>query len=93
MERPSPHRLAQVGIGVLLLIIIRSLGEVFRLQQVQAEPVTIAQITPFVGSALVTAVVLAAALVCKAGGRDRIVIGGVIATVLLLLVYKIVVIG
>jgi hypothetical protein len=93
MERPSPHRLAQVGIGVLLLIIIRSLGEVFRLQQVQGEPVTIAQITPYVGSALVTAVVLAAALVCKAWGRDRIVIGGVIATVLLLLAYKIAVIG
>lgn len=93
MERPSPHRLAQVGIGVLLLIIIRSIGEVFPLQQTQAEPLTSAQITPFVGSALATALVLAAALFCKAWGRDRIVIGGVIATVLSLLVYKFAVIG
>ena len=37
--------------------------------------------TPYVGSALFTAVVLAAALVCHAWGRYRIVIGVVIATV------------
>ncbi len=93
MSRISPERLSQIGVGVLLLIIIRSLSEVFRLQYVHGDALTIAQVTPFVGSALFTAIVLAAALVCHAWGRYRIVIAGAAATVLLLLVYKIAVIG
>ncbi len=93
MRGISPHGLSQIALGVLLLIIIRSLGEVFRLQYVEGAALTIAQVTPYVGGALFTTVVLAAALVCHAWGRFRIVIGGLIATVLILLVYKIAVIG
>jgi len=93
MSRISAERLSQIGVGVLLLIIIRSLSEVFRLQYAHGDALTIAQVTPYVGSALFTAIVLAAALVCHALGRYRIVMGGVVATVLVLLVYKIVVIG
>jgi len=93
MARPSLQRLSQIAMGVLLLIVIRSLAEVFRLQYVHGDALTIAQVTPFVGSALFTSIVLAAALVCHAWGRYRIVIGVVIATVLLLLVYKIAIIG
>jgi len=93
MGRLAPERLSQAAIAVLLLIVIRSLGEFFRLQVVHGNALTIAQVAPYVGSALFTAVVLAAALVCHAWGRYRIVIGGVIATVILLLIYKIAVIG
>ncbi len=93
MSRIAPERLSQIGVGVLLLIVIRSLSEVFRLQYVHGDALTIAQVTPFVGSALFTAIVLAAALVCHVWGRYRVVIAAVIATVVLLLVYKIAVIG
>jgi hypothetical protein len=93
MRRISPERLSQLAIAVLLLIIVRSLAEVFRLQSVHGEALTIAQVTPFVGSALATALVLAAALVCHAWGYYRVVMGGTVATVVLLLVYKIAVIG
>jgi len=93
MGRLTPQRLSQIGLGILLLIVIRSLGEVFRLQYVHGDALTIAQVEPYVSSALFTAIVLAAALICHAWGRYRTVIGVVIATVLLLLVYKIVVIG
>jgi hypothetical protein len=85
----TPQRLSQIGIGVLLLIVIRSLGEFFRLQYAHRDALTIAQVEPYVGSALFTAIVLATALVCHASMRYRTVIGIVIATVLLLLVYKI----
>ena len=45
------------------------------------------------GSALFTAVVLAAALAGYSWGRYRLVIGGVVATVVLLLIYKIAILG
>jgi len=93
MARPSLQRLSQIAIGVLLLIVIRSLAEVFRLQYVHGDALALARVTPYVGSALFTALVLAAALVCHSWGRYRVVIGVVIATVLLLLVYKIAIIG
>jgi hypothetical protein len=93
MRRPTAQKLSQISIAVLLLIVIRSLGEVFRLQHVDGDALTIAQVTPFVGSALATTVVLAGALLSHGWGRYRIVIGGVIATVALLLVYKIAILG
>jgi hypothetical protein len=93
MERPSPQRLSQIGLGILLLIVIRSLAEFFRLQYVHGDALTIAQVEPYVGSALFTGIVLAAALIFHAWSRYPTVIGVVIATVVLLLVYMIAVIG
>jgi len=77
----------------LLLIIIRSLGEFFRLQYVQGDTLTIAEVAPYVGSAFFTTLVLAAALAAHSWGRYRLVMGGTVATIALLLVYKIAVIG
>jgi hypothetical protein len=93
MKRLPPERLSQIGIGILLLIIIRTLGEVFRLSYVNGDALAVAQLKPYVGSALFASIVLAAALICHAWGRYRIVVGLAIATVVLLLTYKIVVIG
>lgn len=89
----TPQRLSQIGVGVLLLIVIRSLGEVFRLRYAYGDALTIAKVEPYVASALFVAIVLAAALVGHALARYRIVITVAIATVLLLLIYKIAVIG
>ncbi|MFA5900832.1 MAG: hypothetical protein WC829_17160 [Hyphomicrobium sp.] len=89
----TPQRGSQVAVGVLLLIIIRSLGEYFRLQYVTGLELTLAQVSPFVGSALFTAGVLALALLCHASGRYWASIGAAIATVLLLLTYKVAVLG
>jgi hypothetical protein len=89
----TPQRLSQIGVGLLLLIVIRSLGEFFRLQYVHGNALTIAQAELYVGGALFTAIALAVALACHAWGRYRIVIGVVIATVVLLLAYKIAFIG
>jgi hypothetical protein len=93
MARLTPRRLSQISVGVLLLIVIRSLGEVFRLRYLYGDALTIAKVEPYVASALFVTIVLTAALVCHALARYRIVIAAAIATVLLLLVYKIAVIG
>jgi hypothetical protein len=58
MNRPSDLRLAQISIGVLLLVIVRSLGEYFRLQYLHGQALVIAQVTPYVAGALFAAVAL-----------------------------------
>ena len=93
MSKVPPHRLAQVGIGILILIVLRCLAEVFRLQYVHGASLQIADILPYVGSALATALVLAAALIGQMFGYHRAVIGGVSATVLGLFIYKIAFMG
>jgi hypothetical protein len=89
MINVQPQRFSQIAVGVLLLIVVRCLGEVFRLQYVHGASVSIAQIMPYVGAALATAIVLAAALFGHAAGYYRSVTGGAVATVLALFIYKI----
>ena len=89
MSRIPLQRWSQIGIGVLLLIVVRCLAEVFRLQYVHGANVTIAEVLPYVGAALVTAIALAAALIGQACGYYRAVGAGAVATVLALLAYKI----
>jgi hypothetical protein len=55
MVRPSNLRLAQVSIGVRLLVIIRSLGEYFRLQYLHRDALAVGQITPYFAGALFAA--------------------------------------
>src|SRR5215475_11240692 len=59
MGRPPELRVAQVSIGVLLLVIIRSLGEYFRLQYLHGDALVIGQVTPYVAGALSADVALA----------------------------------
>jgi hypothetical protein len=48
MGRLPELRVAQVSIGVLLLVIIRSLGEYFRLKYLHGDALVIGQVTPYV---------------------------------------------
>jgi hypothetical protein len=88
-----PQRLAQVGIGILLLVVIRSLAEYFRLRYVHGDALTIAQVTPYVAGALFAAVALALTVACYLAARHRASIGIAIATVVSLLIYKVAVVG
>lgn len=85
----TSQRLAQVGIGILVLVIIRSLAEFFRLGYVHGSALTLAHVTPYVGGALFASVALAAALICTLAGLYRSSTGIAAATVLALLVYKV----
>ncbi len=88
MRGVTARRLAQVGLGILLLIVIRSLAEFFRLRFVHGDALTIAQVTPFVAGALFAALALALAAVCHAAALHRASIAVVVATVIALFVYK-----
>ena len=93
MSRIPLQRWSQIGIGVLLLIVVRCLAEVFRLQYVHGANLPIAEVLPYVGSALATAIALTAALIGQACGYYRAVGAGTVATALALLAYKIAFIG
>jgi hypothetical protein len=88
-----PQRLAQVGIGILLLVVIRSLAEYLRLRYVHGDALTIAQVTPYVAGALFAAVALALTVACYLAALHRASIGIAIATVVSLLIYKVAVVG
>jgi len=89
----TPPRFAQVGIGILLLVIIRSLAEYFGLRHVHGDALTIAQVTPYVAGALFAAVALALTVACYLAAFHRASIGITIATIVSLLIYKIAVVG
>ncbi len=71
---------AQVSIGVLLLVIIRSLGEYFRLQYLHGDALVIGQVTPYVAGALFAAVALAVTVTSYFAGLYRISIALAAAT-------------
>ena len=87
------HRLAQVGICVQFLALVRSLAEVFRLRYVQGPALDAATVVPYVGGALLAAVLTWAAVLCYFVGRDRAAVGVAGLTIVALLVIKILVIN
>ncbi len=93
MRGVTARRLAQVGLGILLLIVIRSLAEFFRLRFVLGDALTFAQATPFVAGALFAALALALAAVCHAAALHRASIAIALATIISLIVYKVAAIG
>jgi len=84
------HRLAQLGICVQFLALVRSLAEVFRLRHVQGPALDVATAVPYVGGALLAAVLTWIAVLFA--GRDRAAVGVAGLTIVALLVVKIVVI-
>ena len=93
MTRPSAPRLAQICIGVLLLVIIRSLGEFFRLQYLHGETLVVQQVAPYVAGALFAAIALAFTVMAYFASLHRTSIAITVATVVLLLVYRIATVG
>jgi hypothetical protein len=82
------HFLAQVGICVQFLALVRSLAEVFRLRYVQGSALSVATVTPYVGGAMLAALMTWIAVVCYFAGRDRAAVGVVVLTIVALLVVK-----
>lgn len=93
ITRPRVLRLAQLSLCVLLLVIIRSLSEVFRLQYQYGAELVIGQITPYISGALFAAIALAIVVVCYFGSFYRTVIAITGVTVIFLFVYKVVSVG
>lgn len=87
------HRLAQVGICVQFLALVRTLAEFFRLQYVQGPALQVATVAPYVGGALLAAFLAWIAVLCYFSGRDRAALGVVGVTIIALIVVKIVFVG
>jgi len=87
------ERWAQIGITIQFLIIVRTLGEVFRLKHVHGTNFTAAVAMPFVGGALIAACFCWASVTLYFFRRYTLSSWIALATVIILLVYKIAVIG
>jgi hypothetical protein len=86
------HRLAQMGICIQFLAMVRTLAEFFRLEYVRGSTLQITTVAPYVGAGLLTALLTWTGVLCYFAGRDRVALGVAGLTVLALLIVKIAVI-
>jgi len=95
LEVPSmlAHRLAQFGICVQFLALVRTLAEFFRLEHVEGLTLRVATVAPYVGGGLLAALLTWTGVLCYFCGRDRAAIGVAGVTLLALLAVKIAVIA
>jgi len=84
---------AQVGITTQFLIIVRTLGEVFRLKHVHGTNFTAVVAMPYVGGAFIAACFCWAGVTLYFFRRYALSSWIALATVIILLVYKIAAIG
>jgi hypothetical protein len=87
------ERWAQIAITIQFLIVVRTLGEVFRLKHVHGTNFSAATALPYVGGALLAACFCWASVALYFFRRYRLSSGIAVAGVIILLVYKIAVIG
>jgi len=89
----TKERWAQIGITTDFLIVVRTLGEFFRLRHVLGTNISTAVVTPYVGGALIAACSCWAGVTFYFFRRYTLSAWIALAAVPVLLVYKIVVIG
>ncbi|MGH9528317.1 MAG: hypothetical protein ACRD2S_00185 [Terriglobales bacterium] len=89
----TKERWAQIGITTEFLIVVRTLGEFFRLRHVLGANFSITVAAPYVGGALIAACSGWAGVTCYFFRRYTLSAWVALATVPILLVYKVVVIG
>jgi hypothetical protein len=86
---PSPERSAQAGIILLFVIILRSLGEYFRLEHAYGYALPRYILSEYVGGAFIAVVATAISVIFYFIRRYRSVVVLVVVTILSLLLYKI----
>jgi hypothetical protein len=86
---PSAERAAQAGIVVLFIVIIRSLGEYFRLERLYGYALPRYVFSEYVGGALIAVVATAICVIFYFVRRYRSVVALVVVTIVALLIYKI----
>jgi len=89
----TSERWAQLGITVQFLIIVRTLGEIFRLKHVHGASFSAAEAMPYVGGVLIAACCCWAGVIFYFFRRHAVSAWIALGTVLVLLAYKIVIIG
>jgi hypothetical protein len=87
------ERWAQIGITIQFLIVVRSLGEVFRLRHVNGANFSVATAMPYIGGALIAACSCCAGVILYFLRRYRLSAWAALGSVAVLLTYKIIFIG
>ena len=87
------ERWAQIGITAQFLIVVRTLGEFFRLRHVHGTSFSAAVAAPYIGGALIASCFCWAGVTLYFFRRYTLSVYIALADVAILIVYKIVVIG
>ena len=87
------ERWAQIGITVQFLIVVRTLGEFFRLEHVLGTRFTAAIAAPYVGGALIAVCFCWIGVTLYFFRRYTLSVWTALTAVAILLIYKIVIIG
>ena len=87
------ERWAQIGIAAQFLIVVRTLGEFFRLRHAYGASFSTAVAAPYIGGALIAACFCWASVTLYFFRRYTLAVWIALAAVVILLVYKIAVIG
>ena len=87
------ERWAQIGITAQFLIVVRTLGEFFRLNRVLGTSFSATVGTPYVGGALIAACFCRACVTRYFFRRHTLAVWIALAAVVILLVYRIALIG
>ncbi len=93
MRRISAARLAQIGIGIQMLALLRTLAEYFRLRHFGSPPLTLQSADLWIGGALINTIFLAVAVACFFLGKFRTSALVALLTVVVLLIWKFAVMG
>jgi len=93
MSSPSPERLAQAGIGVLFVAILRTIGEYYRLRWSLGPAAGLRAFEPFIPGLLLAVIGTMAAVALYFAGRFRLAVWAAGSVVVGLILYKAIFIG
>jgi hypothetical protein len=88
MTRPSAQRVAQAGITVLFLALVRTVGEYFRLRHTLGPDTGLVAFAPFIPAVGLAVIGTWASVLLYFMRRFRTATGAAVVTVATLLVYK-----
>jgi hypothetical protein len=92
MGRLTLPRIAQGAVGLLMVIVLRALGELLRIGGCGTTPLS-PDGTPYVAGAMAAAAAALITFALHASGRDHAAIGVAVVSIVALLTYKIFAIG
>lgn len=92
MRAPSPERLAQVGIGILFIAILRTVGEYYRLRWSLGAEAGLKAFEPFIPGLLLAIVGTMVAVALYFAARFRLVVWAAGIVVAGLILYKVILI-
>ena len=88
MRAPSPERIAQIGIGILFLVILRTVGEYYRLRWSLGAQAGLKAFEPFISGLLLAIIATMAAVALYFARQFRIVAWTAGIAVVGLILYK-----